>query len=262
MRGKYGTLPAAAAGQVARFERNARQEALDVAFQLLDINGTGSLEFSVCQALLVELERPLVSIFDWRTSKVIGMDRASNRLSILQENPTGGINKSMFGDLVSHVKLKIDQPGADSGAVPDRDRDLAAESCCSLFLGRGAQHALGRMVRNPLFEGAVDVMILINSVLIVIETEYEMAKASGGSGIQILETVEPIFTLVYVVELVLKLVVYGWSDYWKKLRNRFDFFVVFLLMVAEVQMLFSTPTQGNQWHWIRYMLVFRLLPGR
>lgn len=238
--------------------RKRRQEALDVAFQLLDINGTGSLEFSVCQALLVELERPMVSIFDWRTSKVIGMERASNRLSILQENPTGGINKSMFSDLVSNVKLKIDQPGADGNAVPDRDSDLAAESCCSLFLGRGAQHALGRMVRNPLFEGAVDVMILINSVLIVIETEYEMTHATG-SGIQILETVEPIFTLVYVVELLLKLVVYGWGEYWRKLRNRFDFFVVFFLMVAEVQMLFSTPTQGNQWHWIRYMLVFRLL---
>eukprot|EP00937_MAST-01D_sp_MAST-1D-sp2_P003304 g3304.t1 len=238
--------------------RQRRHEALDVAFQLLDINGTGSLEFSVCQALLVELERPMVSIYDWRTSKVIGMDRASNRLSILQENPTGGINKSMFSDLVSNVKLKIDQADAETNAVQDRDRDLAAESCCSLFLGRGAQHALGRMVRNPLFEGMVDVMILINSVLIVIEVEQEM-KHSSGEGIQIMETVEPIFTLIYVVELLLKLIVYGWSEYWKKLRNRFDFFVVLGLMVAEVQMLFSTPNQANQWHWIRYMLVFRLL---
>ena len=238
--------------------RQRRQEALDVAFQLLDINGTGSLEFSVCQALLVELERPMVSIFDWRTSKVIGMDRASNRLSILQENPTGGINKSMFSDLVSNVKLKIDQPGGADGAVPDRDRDLAAESCCSLFLGRGAQLWLGRTVRNPLFEGAVDCMILVNAVLIVIETEFEMTH-EGGEGVQLMETVEPIFTLVYVIELLLKLVVLGWAEYWQKIRNRFDFFVVFGLMVAEVQMLFSDPTQGNQWHWIRYMLVFRLL---
>lgn len=239
--------------------RQRRQEALDVAFQLLDINGTGSLEFSVCQALLVELERPMVSIFDWRTSKVIGMDRASNRLSILQENPTGGINKSMFSDLVSNVKLKIDQPGgADGGSVPDRDRDLAAESCCSLFLGRGAQLWLGRTVRNPLFEGAVDCMILVNAVLIVIETEFEMTREEG-QGIQLMETVEPVFTLVYVIELLLKLVVLGWSEYWQKIRNRFDFFVVSGLMVAEVAMLFSDPTQGNQWHWIRYMLVFRLL---
>merc|ERR1719247_1367157 len=163
--------------------RQRRQEALDVAFQLLDINGTGSLEFSVCQALLVELERPMVSIHDWRTSKVIGMDRASNRLSILQENPTGGINKSMFSDLVSNVKLKIDQPGGADGSVPDRDRDLAAESCCSLFLGRGAQLWLGRTVRNPLFEGAADFMILVNSILIVIETEFEMSH-DDGEGVQ------------------------------------------------------------------------------
>jgi len=74
-----------------------------------------------------------------------------------------------------------------------------------------------------------------------------------------METVEPVFTLVYVIELLLKLVVLGWSEYWQKIRNRFDFFVVSGLMVAEVAMLFSDPTQGNQWHWIRYMLVFRLL---
>jgi two pore calcium channel protein len=107
-----------------------------------------------------------------------------------------------------------------------------------------------------MFEGAVDVMILINCILIVVETEYEMSSRS--SGIPILEAVEPVFTLIYVVELLLKLLVLGWTEYWHKLRNRFDLFVVGALVMVEVDMLFSV-NEGNKWAWIRYMLVVRLL---
>jgi len=240
--------------------RQRRADALGVAFQLLDINGTGSLEFSVCQALLVELERPLVSIFDWRTSQVTGMERASNRLSMLSENPTHGINSAMFTELISNIKLKLDEPGNgdvdEHGQTAERDRELAAEACCSLFLSRRAQLALGRIVRNRMFEGAVDVLILVNCVLIVVETEFEMHDHSGG--IPVLEAVEPIFTLIYVVELLLKLVVLGWDEYWRKLRNRFDLLVVGLLVLVEVDMLFSV-NEGNKWSWIRWMLIVRLL---
>lgn len=237
--------------------RQRRQDALDVAFQLLDINGTGSLEFSVCQALLVELERPMVSIFDWRTSKVVGLERASNRLSMLGENPTGGINKNMFSELVTNIKLQINSSAVNDNVLNgDADREIAAEACCSIFLGRKAQLSLGKVVRNPKFEGAIDVLILINAFLIVIETQYEMSTHSKG--IRILEGVEPIFTLIYVVELLLKLVVLGWGEYWRKLRNRFDFIVVVGLVLVEVDMLFSV-NRGDYWMWIRYMLLIRLL---
>jgi amino acid transporter len=237
--------------------RQRRQDALDVAFQLLDINGTGSLEFSVCQALLVELERPMVSVFDWRTSKVIGLERASNRLSMLGENPTGGINKSMFSELVTNVKLQINSSGSNDNVLnSDADREIAAEACCSLFLGRKAQLTLGKVVRNPRFEQTVDILILVNAILIVIETQYEMSTHSKG--IRVLEAVEPVFTLIYVVELALKLVVLGWGEYWRKLRNRFDFFVVVGLVLIEIDMLFSV-NRGDYWMWIRYMLLIRLL---
>jgi len=116
--------------------------------------------------------------------------------------------------------------------------------------------ALGRFVRHRMFEGAVDVMILINCILIVVETEYEMTGSS--SGIPLLEAVEPVFTLIYVVELLLKLLVLGWSEYWRKLRNRFDIIVVGALVFVEIQMLFNV-TEGSKWDWIRYMLVVRLL---
>jgi len=52
--------------------------------------------------------------------------------------------------------------------------------------------------------------------------------------------------------------VLGWTEYWHKLRNRFDLLVVGALVLVEVDMLFSV-NEGNKWAWIRYMLVVRLL---
>eukprot|EP00246_Nothoceros_aenigmaticus_P009161 TRINITY_DN244_c0_g1_i5.p1 TRINITY_DN244_c0_g1~~TRINITY_DN244_c0_g1_i5.p1 ORF type:complete len:306 (-),score=48.62 TRINITY_DN244_c0_g1_i5:112-996(-) len=63
---------------------------------------------------------------------------------------------------------------------------------------------------------------------------------------------------LYVIEMLLKVSVYGFTTYWRDYQNRFDFVVTVVVAVAETLTLFDLPVFSNL-EWIRYLLIARLL---
>ena len=99
---------------------------------------------------------------------------------------------------------------------------------------------LCKFVRSTGFEYCIDVILVLNAVIIAFQ-DYPMLAGhdvttdphfSDGFIDTIWELMETIFTVVYVLEAMLKIMVEGWKRYSESMRNMFDFFITMLAVLA------------------------------
>jgi len=104
------------------------------------------------------------------------------------------------------------------------------------------------------FDTFMDYVLLLNLSLIVYETVSDLSKIPESVLVLNLELV---FSLVYVMEVGLKLCVWSWGEYWSSRSNQFDFVVTWLLLFSSVlDDLISSSGAGNL---KRYMNILRLM---
>ena len=97
-----------------------------------------------------------------------------------------------------------------------------------------------KFIRSTIFEYFIDVVLVLNAVTIAFQDypilvgeDITVNKLYDDGFIDTLwEKTETIFTLLYIVEAVLKIIVDGWKRYSESMRNRFDFFVTLLAVLA------------------------------
>jgi len=77
------------------------------------------------------------------------------------------------------------------------------------------------IVRHKIFEALVFVIILSN--LVVMTLMYETAPNSYSESVELLNVA---FTIIFIVECILKLIAYGIKEYFRETWNKFDFIVV------------------------------------
>jgi len=101
-------------------------------------------------------------------------------------------------------------------------------------------------------------MLLVNLVTVIIESTLDIENSSSQGTWQYIE-----FALgwLYVVEMLLKVVVYGFHNYWRSSQNRFDFVITVTVVVAETlnNTLLNKINVFQNEEWIRYLLIARLL---
>lgn len=94
-----------------------------------------------------------------------------------------------------------------------------------------------RFVKAPRFDYVVDVILVLNAVVVGIQSWPELSsevvvhidqKYWDGSIDTAWEVIEAIFTLIYVLETWSKIAVFGWKSYSERMRNVFDFTVTML----------------------------------
>lgn len=99
---------------------------------------------------------------------------------------------------------------------------------------------LCKFVRSTEFEYCLDVVLVLNAVIIAFQ-DYPMLAGkdvtrdphfNDGYIDTIWELMETIFTVVYVLEAMLKIMVDGWKKYSESMRNMFDFFITLLAVLA------------------------------
>jgi voltage-gated sodium channel len=103
---------------------------------------------------------------------------------------------------------------------------------------------IARRVEAPLVQRIIVVLILVNAVVLGLETSPEMMARMGGA----LVAVDRFCLLVFLAELLIKLVVYR-SRFWRSGWNIFDFLVVAVAIV---------PGAGP-WAVLRSLRVLRVL---
>ncbi|KDO28315.1 hypothetical protein SPRG_06365 [Saprolegnia parasitica CBS 223.65] len=97
-------------------------------------------------------------------------------------------------------------------------------------------HSLCMFVRHPRFELAIDVVLVVNALLIVFES---LPVLNGepmplASEFTVWERIESIFSFVYLLEMLLKIVVDGRAVYWSSMKNRFDCLITVAVVAVDV----------------------------
>eukprot|EP01062_Namystynia_karyoxenos_P039177 TRINITY_DN28492_c0_g1_i1.p1 TRINITY_DN28492_c0_g1~~TRINITY_DN28492_c0_g1_i1.p1 ORF type:complete len:1154 (+),score=369.42 TRINITY_DN28492_c0_g1_i1:80-3463(+) len=117
-------------------------------------------------------------------------------------------------------------------------------------------------VRSARFEQAVDVILVLNAVLVVIETRKFLVgevetdddidqQRHGWQG-----ALDFTFSILYVVEMLLKIAVDGWNYYWGQLRNMFDGTVTLLALGSTIYILL--PNGYDNTDVLRWFIMARL----
>ena len=195
------------------------------------------IERKVCRDFLLELNRPVVSMFDWSRVK-LAAGPSVRLLSDLRYAEPDGVSFDTFTTIVSKISLCTGDVEEDMSSIPQH-------------YGPNLAH----IVQHRWFEYCVDFMIFVNAIAIVCEAELKVTTQK--SVFVTWEEGMPLFTLMYVIEMVLKMYGYGCKRYFKEPRNVFDFVVTWIISCGEIFIL-VTRSQSD-WSVVRLLLVLRFL---
>jgi len=112
-------------------------------------------------------------------------------------------------------------------------------------------------VKNEQFAKFMNYVLIVNLVLVIVESAYDMYKKPETP---LMENLELCFSCVYVMEVGLQLCVYDFRYYWSDRSNQFDFATTWLLLASSVlDDLASTNGMGNIKRYMNILRLFRLL---
>ena len=135
------------------------------------------------------------------------------------------------------------------------------QRCCPRFVKSSQFSSLRRLMHSKHFEYMMHVIIVVNSLLILAELRFEYTPDSEEPGdewtISWWEIAELSFSALYVVEMILKMIVHGFSRYWRTWRNCFDGAVSVLSISAELFIVL--PNDFNNRQAIRFIMFARTL---
>ena len=113
-------------------------------------------------------------------------------------------------------------------------------------------------INSSLFETIIDALLLLNAVMFAVESSQPEEWEPKTTAIGILSTyIEAIFSALFVIEVILKVLVNSWEVYWQKFSNKFDFLVTAATVLASLYV--YTPNAYNNSSLIRWFQVLRVL---
>jgi len=124
---------------------------------------------------------------------------------------------------------------------------------------------LSTFVTSETFELIIDVIIFLNAIVVFIQTFPELSgkalqenvHVDDGDLYTVWEALETLFTIIYCIEMFLKLLVNGWRRYMEEPRNIFDGLITILALLATVYVYY--PNTFSNSLLIRYIVMARTL---
>eukprot|EP00928_Gymnodinium_smaydae_P014755 TRINITY_DN15428_c0_g1_i1.p1 TRINITY_DN15428_c0_g1~~TRINITY_DN15428_c0_g1_i1.p1 ORF type:complete len:606 (-),score=142.93 TRINITY_DN15428_c0_g1_i1:73-1890(-) len=164
---------------------------------------------------------------------------------------TGNMTKEAFCDACIVLQRKLWLAPADS----------IVASCSPSTWRSGAFQKLHHIVwypqQQPAFDEFMNWVLTTNLVLILVQSAYDLNKWSKPSWMHVLSVC---FTLAYVVEVVVKLLVKSFAEYWSFGANRFDFLTTWLLLgTTLIKYVPSAAVHGNLAHYANILRLLRLV---
>ena len=109
---------------------------------------------------------------------------------------------------------------------------------------------LRKFVDGKAFQNTILIVIIINSVILGLQTAPAITNAIGG----VLEVLDWICLGIFIVEMLLKMVAYKFIGYFKSFWNWFDFIIILMSLLSGLAVLSSMRI-------LRVFRVFRSLKG-
>eukprot|EP00928_Gymnodinium_smaydae_P090654 TRINITY_DN7441_c0_g2_i3.p1 TRINITY_DN7441_c0_g2~~TRINITY_DN7441_c0_g2_i3.p1 ORF type:complete len:616 (-),score=172.10 TRINITY_DN7441_c0_g2_i3:1522-3177(-) len=114
---------------------------------------------------------------------------------------------------------------------------------------------LKRLQDNGTLDLIVNGMLILNVFFILVESVYDLKNVPLPPFFDFLET---FFSVIYVVDVILRLMVMSFGEYWSHGENRFDFVVSWVLFFAGIGSLCPQVTGFNS-DVVRYLNILRFV---
>ena len=101
---------------------------------------------------------------------------------------------------------------------------------------------------------------MLNTVIIIVEADIDANLTQGhvGHELDLCETLNLCFGVVYVIEMLSKIVILGQQNYWLRLQHRFDAFTTSLVIVGQIIQAVMNAHEVPLSDVIQYILLLRL----
>jgi len=103
----------------------------------------------------------------------------------------------------------------------------------------------------------LNVIMIVNMLVVMVETHLDLTHNDSAFSVAAFALIELGFSLIYIVEVVLKLMAVGWRVYWRQFGNRFDLGVALLLLTSALYVIVSPSEQSTAA--VRVFMLLRLL---
>ena len=203
---------------------NARQN-LKKAFEVLDHRKTGRIRRRSIEALFRILNE------DFPEFRYLSPEDEKLFFAILDKGGQSTITEAEFLDLANVLGLYF---------VKKSQYATFVERCFPTFFQSDGYQRFCRTIQSPQFESTIDVILVMNALVIGIQSYPELSGKAvsinpnvwDGVVDTLSEYAETVFTVLYIVEVCMKLIVLGWRNYFASRKNLFDFTITVLAVVS------------------------------
>mmetsp|Transcript_27697 Transcript_27697/g.83004 ORF Transcript_27697/g.83004 Transcript_27697/m.83004 type:complete len:746 (-) Transcript_27697:40-2277(-) len=150
--------------------------------------------------------------------------------SIMDDDSSGAISKKEFYDVCNILQYSFKKVRTTSW-VERTFPHLAAQDDFQ---------AVRRFVHSPLLDAVTTGLLVVNAVVVLIESYLDLTDTLSSGGEEAFAAVEVLFSIGYMALLSAQLLVVPFDEFWLSLRNRFDFVVTVLLFATAIVWVWPT----------------------
>jgi Ca2+-binding EF-hand superfamily protein len=157
--------------------------------------------------------------------------------------------------------LAIDDDSADDpdSLDPTEEEEMPEKTCGCCSMQSGARLTCVNLSESGLFNGFIMVIIIICAVVIAVEGPPDATYLKGeDNAIALLETINYIVYVIFLFEMTVRIVAYGFfgnsKAYWSSGWNRLDFLII---VVSTIDIVLAIA--GENGHFFRIFRVLRVL---
>lgn len=230
--------------------RKVEDAKLTEAFQLMDKAKTGDIDRETVLTLFRILNK------DFPEFRHISKRDAKLLFAVLDRDGSAVISQDEFLDFGSILLLDFFQADDFAPFIQRRFPKLYNTPTYQRFVN---------FMKSDDLEQVINFILLLNAAVVVIQSWPLLVGAPvtlnhnylDGTIDTVWELIEALFTGIYCLEAMLKIVAIGWRSYSERTRNVFDFLITILAFVATAYVYY--PNQYSDSRVIRYIVMTRVL---
>ncbi|KAL3780686.1 hypothetical protein ACHAWO_009393 [Cyclotella atomus] len=233
-----------------KYRKDLSKELLTKAFELLDHEKKGSISRSTIMNVMVILNQDIPEI------QKLSSDQKSIFFAMLDKDGSSTINLEEFLAFANVLLLDLIEQGEYATYVEIH--------LPKIYYSEWYQR-LCSIVKSSQFELIVDTILVLNAAIIGMQ-DYPMLsgqdvttdpKYHDGYIDTVWESLETIFTVLYCIEAMLKINVYGWRTYAESGRNLYDFGITAVAVIASAYVYY--PNKYSNSNLIKLIVMARVL---
>lgn len=223
----------------------SRRSSLTVAYNVLKDNGEEDEEEDVG---LIDVTLMFKELRKNKTHARFEDVSVNNIFNALDDDNDNILSCDEFADIVDIMQLKF---------IEDLQEPSPVSVHFPTFYSTGLWQSISNFVQSHNFNYVIGAFMIFNIIVVFIETTMDLRDNDTAASVIIFSWIECAFSIIYVMEMILKILVCGIRKYWNDMGNRFDFYVTWLLLFASIYVLW--PYVDNDQDIIRLFILLRCL---